>query len=83
MPTEQQIRELAYEIWEEEGRPEGRDQEHYFRAKELLEQRERPPLVDLTTSPSGMRLEAAPQTPELPAAPKKRRTTTTTRRKKS
>lgn len=82
MPTEQQIRELAYAIWEEEGRPDGRDQEHYFRAKVLLEQKERP-LVEVTSSLSGMRLEAASPTPELEAPAKKRRTTTTTRRKKS
>jgi hypothetical protein len=33
MVTEEQIRELAHAIWEEEGRPEGKDVEHYFRAK--------------------------------------------------
>ena len=40
MVTEEQIRELAYAIWEQEGRPEGKDLEYYFRAKQMLEERE-------------------------------------------
>jgi len=40
MVTEEQIRELAYAIWEQEGRPEGKDLEYYFRAKRMLEERE-------------------------------------------
>ena len=40
MVTEEQIRELAYAIWEQEGRPEGRDLNYYFRAKQILEERE-------------------------------------------
>jgi glycogen phosphorylase len=40
MITEAQIRELAYAIWEQEGRLEGKDQEYYFRAKQMLEERE-------------------------------------------
>ena len=40
MATEEQIRELAYAIWEQEGRPEGKHVEHYFRAKQILEERE-------------------------------------------
>ncbi|MDM9627659.1 DUF2934 domain-containing protein [Rhizobium sp. S152] len=31
---EQQQRERAYKIWEDEGRPEGRDLEHWDRAAE-------------------------------------------------
>jgi Protein of unknown function (DUF2934) len=30
---EQAIRERAYAIWEEEGRPEGKDREHWLRAE--------------------------------------------------
>ena len=30
---EQAIRERAYTIWEEQGRPDGRDREHWFRAE--------------------------------------------------
>ena len=39
MASDEQVRELAYQIWEEEGRPEGRDMEHYFRASRMLEER--------------------------------------------
>jgi len=40
MPTEEQIRQLAYTLWEQEGRPEGRDSHHYLTAKQILEERE-------------------------------------------
>jgi hypothetical protein len=40
MATEQQIRELAHSLWEQEGRPEGRDTHHYLAAKQILEDRE-------------------------------------------
>ncbi len=40
MATEEKIRELAYAIWEQEGRPDGKDVEHYFRAKLIVEQQE-------------------------------------------
>jgi hypothetical protein len=34
---ERRIRERAYLLWEMEGRPEGRDQEYWLRARELIE----------------------------------------------
>ena len=34
--SEEEISARAYEIWEAEGRPEGRDKEHWFRASELV-----------------------------------------------
>jgi len=40
MPTEEQIREMAYYLWEQAGRPEGNDQEYYFKARQMLEERE-------------------------------------------
>lgn len=40
MATEEQIRQLAYAIWEKEGRPEGKDLEHYYRAQQILEEQE-------------------------------------------
>jgi hypothetical protein len=40
MPTEEQIKEMAYQMWEQEGRPEGKDVEHYFAAKQMLEEQE-------------------------------------------
>jgi hypothetical protein len=35
---EDQIKKLAYNIWEQEGRPEGQDIEDYFRAEKILSQ---------------------------------------------
>ena len=63
MATEDQIRYLAYDIWEQEGRPEGRDQEYYFRARQMLEKR------DAALSPAE---EPVPPVsdPEPPSAPK-------------
>ena len=40
MATEEQIKQLAYSLWEREGQPEGRDVEHYFAAKQMLEEHE-------------------------------------------
>lgn len=37
---EQAVRERAYEIWEEEGRPEGREEEHWRRARREVAIRE-------------------------------------------
>ena len=41
MATEEQIRALAYTIWEQEGHPEGKHEEHYLRAKQILEEKEK------------------------------------------
>jgi hypothetical protein len=35
--TQQQISIRAYHIWEEEGRPHGRDQAHWFEAERQLQ----------------------------------------------
>ena len=35
---ERLVRERAYRIWEEEGRPEGREADHWERARELVAQ---------------------------------------------
>jgi hypothetical protein len=35
-PSEAQIQHAAYLLWVEEGCPEGRDQQHWFAAKEML-----------------------------------------------
>ncbi len=40
MPTEEKIRELAHSLWEREGRPEGKDMDHYLAAKQILEKKE-------------------------------------------
>ena len=36
LSPEEQTKGLAYAIWEREGRPTGRDAEHYFRAERIL-----------------------------------------------
>lgn len=35
-PNEEQVRELAYRLWEEQGRPEGLAEEHWRQAERLL-----------------------------------------------
>ncbi len=36
MPTKQDVQLRSYQIWEKEGRPHGRDREHWFRAEREL-----------------------------------------------
>jgi hypothetical protein len=55
MATEEQIRELAHSVWKQEGHPEGRDVEHYFRARRLLEEREAARVFELAPPPPGKR----------------------------
>jgi hypothetical protein len=81
MPTEQQIQELAFSIWEKEGRPDGKDLEHYFRARETLIDQERASVIKLTTPTPAAKLAAPPVTPKLSPPPPKR--AGTTGRKKS
>ncbi len=38
-PSEAEIQHAAYLLWIEEGRPEGRDLEHWLAAKEMLTHR--------------------------------------------
>jgi hypothetical protein len=38
--NEQQVRERAYQIWEEEGRPEAREQFHWDRAAREMQARQ-------------------------------------------
>jgi hypothetical protein len=36
MAQDHEIRKLAYKLWEEEGRPEGKDMDHWSKAAGLL-----------------------------------------------
>lgn len=64
MATEEQIKELAYAIWDQEGRLEGKDLDYYFRAKQMLEERE-------AASSTANRPSIAPvSTLQPPSAPK-------------
>ncbi|KUL94719.1 hypothetical protein DK26_17725 [Bosea sp. WAO] len=39
--AQREIRKIAYRLWMEEGQPEGRDREHWERAKEIWNFRHR------------------------------------------
>jgi hypothetical protein len=51
------VEQRAYKIWEEEGRPHGRDQEHWHRAERDLAGR-----TDATKTPGASSVEATPET---------------------
>jgi hypothetical protein len=40
MQHEDEVREIAYKIWEEEGHPEGHDQEHWYKAEATWQERQ-------------------------------------------
>ena len=71
MATEEQIKALAHSIWEQEGFPEGKHEEHYYRAKQILEEQE---------ATGSVNFEPPPPVINLPP-PKKRKSPT--RRKKA
>jgi hypothetical protein len=48
-PSEEQIRARAYELWEEAGKPEGREQEFWQKAEQAPRAKEE--LRDIATSP--------------------------------
>jgi hypothetical protein len=41
-PTESEIRERSYQIWQNEGRPEGQAWDHWLRAEAELREKEAP-----------------------------------------
>ena len=55
------VAQRAYELWENEGRPEGRSMEHWTRAEEMLRNSERPADSALE-APSRGRKPAVPRT---------------------
>lgn len=74
LPLREEIEHRAYEIWEREGRPEGRDIEHWFAAERQLlgadEQVTQTPAgavrsEDLADAVSGGKRERPQGTPEL------------------
>jgi hypothetical protein len=42
MAKEEEIRLIAYRIWEQEGCPQGKNCEHWFRAEAIWEERQKP-----------------------------------------
>jgi hypothetical protein len=77
---ETQIREVAYRLWQEEGQPEGRDQDHWSKAIETLTPAEaevaapsadKPPVKARTKAPRKTApKEAKPKAPAKPRKPK-------------
>ena len=82
MATEEQIRQLAYTIWEQEGRLDGKDVEYYYRAKQILEDRETTGVIELPPAPSTPELAPAPQTIELAPLPSSKRKSPARRKKR-
>lgn len=41
MAREEEIRQMAYRLWEQAGRPEGRDQEFWYQAQRMMDGGER------------------------------------------
>ncbi len=72
MATEEQIKDLAHAIWEQEGRPEGKHLEHYFRAKQILEEKEATNVIILGPSSPIIQLAAPPSKRKSPARRKRR-----------
>lgn len=56
MTNDEQIKELAYTLWEQEGRPDGMHVEHYFRAKRILEEQEAAHVIELAPPPPTVEL---------------------------
>lgn len=48
---ETRIRERAYAMWEEDGRPEGRAEEYWERARRFVEAEDDPKAPDMTADP--------------------------------
>lgn len=78
----EQIRQLAYEIWEREGRPEGKESEHWQQAEREIRERMAGNSAGREEEPVGNEKRsrwpgAAPTTASKP------KRTTTTRKKRS
>ncbi len=73
MPDEDRIRRRAHAIWEREGRPEGRHQEHWEQARREIEAEEGAAAPDASPRPAAVggappRTERAPE-PSPPPDP--------------
>lgn len=63
-----EIRARAYQLWEEEGRPEGRAEQHWFTARESLaiEENHESALLPLDTGTDAEPIEAVENAGEFP-----------------
>ena len=66
MPNEDEIRVLAYSLWEEEGHLDGKDVEYYFRAKKILEEGEAKRILELAPVQPSVELMQPPKNISLP-----------------
>jgi hypothetical protein len=73
MVSDEDIKKLAFSIWEQEGHPQGKDVEHYLRAKQILEQREINRVPELPPYSPASELTPSLRPEELPEPPTKRR----------
>ena len=65
--TERRIRERAYQIWEEEGRPEGKAEEHWEKARIIVSIEESlPTMLKPVTEPQPEPIEALENQGEFP-----------------
>lgn len=55
LSLEERIRQRAYEIWEQEGRPDGRDREHWLRAEAEITAEKRPGPVPISAKGQSQR----------------------------
>jgi hypothetical protein len=69
LPTKQDVQLRSYQIWEQEGRPNGRDQEHWFQAERELAAKERAVKTVAARSAAGASAKAA-STPSKKAGTK-------------
>ena len=53
MADENRIKQRAYQIWENEGRPHGRDREHWERASREIEAEAKPGKAAARSKPAG------------------------------
>ena len=82
MATEEEIKKIAHEIWEQEGRPEGKGVEHYFRAERLLQERQVGQIIEL--GPTSPIPQLAPQPPIIELdSPQRKHKAQSNRRKKT
>ena len=73
MPDQDQISRRAYALWEQEGRPDGRHEDHWYRARQELSgagEDDLPDLDDGAIEPDGRRATApAPGKPRTAVRP--------------
>ncbi len=77
MEREDEIRAIAYRIWEDEGRPEGRVLDHWLKAETIWQGRERAGVLAAQSAPSaqsekGLKRAAGSKTRPLAAKAKSR-----------